>query len=174
VNNPVVGLFGDVKKFKFEDGNAFDTRGLPTHTASGRAGTFGDTNERAKKGFASTFAMPRDFGGVLKLKLDWFFVKPLEQPVNEAAPGASSSKAHAKNAPPLHLFEPYFPVAMQSLSDSVDDRAVRPLSDDGGPAADCGAWARAGKEKGASLNAGAGVGARNSRSAGNGVLTQPQ
>ena len=119
--NAEAGLFGDVKKFKFEDGNGFDTRGLPTHTASGRAGTFGDTNERAKKGFASTFAMPRDFGGVFKLKLDWFFVKPLEQPVSEAVPSASSSKAHAKNAP-LHLFEPYFPVAMQSLNDSVDDR----------------------------------------------------
>lgn len=121
-SNAEAGLFGDVKKFKFEDGNRFDTRGLPTHTASGRAGRFGDTNERAKKGFASTFAMPRDFGGVLKLKLDWFFVKPLEQPVSEPVAGASSSKAHAKNAPPQHLFEPYFPVAMQPLNDSVDDR----------------------------------------------------
>ena len=121
-SNAEAGLFGDVKQFKFDDGNRFDTRGLPTHTASGRAGTFGDTNERAKKGFASTFAMPRDFGGVAKLKLDWFFVKPLEQPANGAVPGASTGKARAKIARPLHLFEPYFPVAMQSLNDSVDDR----------------------------------------------------
>lgn len=113
-SNAEAGLFGDVKKFKFADGNTFDTRGLPTHTASGRSGTFGNTNERAKKGFASTFAMPRDFGGVLKLKLDWFFIKPLEQPAGDAVPG--------KRSQPQHSFEPYYPVAMQSLNDSVDDR----------------------------------------------------
>lgn len=113
-SNAEAGLFSDVKKFKFADGNTFDTRGLPTHTASGRSGTFGNTNERAKKGFASTFAMPRDFGGVLKLKLDWFFIKPLEQPARDAVPG--------KKSRPQHLFEPYYPVAMQSLNDSVDDR----------------------------------------------------
>jgi len=111
-SNAEAGLFADVKKFKFADANMFDTRGLSTHTESGRSGTFGNSNERAKKGFASTFSMPRDFGGATRLKLDWFFVKPLEKPL---ASGPS------QKSQPQHLFEPYFPVAMQTLNDSVDD-----------------------------------------------------
>jgi len=40
-----------------------------------RAGTLGNSNERASKGFVTTFALPRTLGAVGKFRLDWLFVK---------------------------------------------------------------------------------------------------
>jgi hypothetical protein len=79
---PVLGpkreakLFRDVKAFRFNDGTAFDFRGTPAQTVAGKSGTLGDSNERAGKGFHYTFALQRNYGGVVgRYKLDWFFIK---------------------------------------------------------------------------------------------------
>ena len=42
---------------------------------NGRDGTLGNSNERASKGFVTTFALPRTLGVVGKFRLDWIFVK---------------------------------------------------------------------------------------------------
>lgn len=55
---------------QFGDEDSVDFRGLPTHSAAGREGTLANSNQRASKGFTSTFPMPRDFGGVVRRKLD--------------------------------------------------------------------------------------------------------
>jgi hypothetical protein len=37
-----------------------------------------DSNERARKGFTSTFSLPRTYMGLVgRYRLDWFFVKPV-------------------------------------------------------------------------------------------------
>lgn len=107
-SNPEAGLFRDSRKFRFGDEDSFDFRGLATHSGAGREGTLANSNQRARKGFASTFAMPRDFRGVVRLKLDWFFVKPLMSPL------AGKHREHA--------FEPFSPKSMQELNESVPDR----------------------------------------------------
>jgi endonuclease/exonuclease/phosphatase family metal-dependent hydrolase len=107
-SNPEAGLFRDLRKFRFADGNSFDFRGTPTHNADGRGGTLANSNPRAWKGFVPTFAMPRDFGGVTRLKLDWFFVKPLAK---------TSAGKHRQ-----YQLDPYFPRSMQDLNESVPDR----------------------------------------------------
>jgi len=83
-------------------------------TYAGRDGTSGNTNKRAKKRFAHTFAMPLDFGGVAKRKPDWFFIEPAA-----AAAGARHNR---------HLFEPDFPLAMQALNEATDERPSDPCS----------------------------------------------
>jgi hypothetical protein len=106
-SNPEATLFKDLRKFRFADGNSFDFRGLTTHTDK-KTGTLANSNQRASKGFVPTFAMPRDFGGVARLKLDWFFVKPI----------ASTTAAKHKQ----YLLDPYFPQSMQDLNESTPDR----------------------------------------------------
>jgi hypothetical protein len=105
-SNQEAALFRDVRKFRFVDGNSFDFRGIASHN-DGKGGTLANSNQRAWKGFVPTFAMPRDFGGVVRLKLDWFFIKPL----------ASVSAGKRKE----YRFDPYFPRSMQDLNDSVPD-----------------------------------------------------
>jgi hypothetical protein len=73
-----------------------------------RAGTLDDSNQRAWKGFVPTFAMPRDFGGVARLKLDWFFIKPLADTTNTK---------HQQ-----YRLDPYYPRSMQDRNESVPDR----------------------------------------------------
>ena len=107
-SNAEAAVFRDLRKFRFADGNSFDFRGLATHNADRRAGTLANSNQRAWKGFVPTFAMPRDFGGVARLKLDWFFVKPL----------ANASTGKRKE----YRLDPYFPRSLQDLNESVADR----------------------------------------------------
>jgi endonuclease/exonuclease/phosphatase family metal-dependent hydrolase len=69
-------LFKDVRAFRFADGMAFDFRGTEAQTANDKTGTLGNSNERAGKGFHYTFALERNYGGVVgRYKLDWFFIK---------------------------------------------------------------------------------------------------
>ena len=73
--NPEQGFFKDLEKYRFEDGSRIDFRGDAALSVSGRAGTLGNSNERANKGFVTTFALPRTLGVVGKFRLDWIFVK---------------------------------------------------------------------------------------------------
>lgn len=69
-------LFDLIKEFRFNDGYAFDVRGLPEKSHKGYYALFSNSNERELKGFKPTFELQRNFG-VGKYKLDWFFIKPL-------------------------------------------------------------------------------------------------
>jgi len=70
-------LFKTVETFRFQDGWAFDFRGVTGRTTQGRQGTLADSNERAFKGFTPTYSFARDYGGLAcGFKLDWTFVKP--------------------------------------------------------------------------------------------------
>jgi endonuclease/exonuclease/phosphatase family metal-dependent hydrolase len=73
--NPEQGFFKDLDKYRFDDGTRIDFRGDAELSVSGRTGTLGNSNERASKGFVTTFALPRTLGAVGKFRLDWIFVK---------------------------------------------------------------------------------------------------
>ena len=64
-----------LENFRFEDGMAFDFRGIPERTAMHRGGTLADSNQRESKGFAHTYEFVISVGAVGKYKLDWIFVK---------------------------------------------------------------------------------------------------
>lgn len=69
-------LFDLLKEFRFNDGGAFDLRGIFEKTYRGHDGLLSNSNERDIKGFETTFELERHFG-VARYKLNWFFVKPL-------------------------------------------------------------------------------------------------
>jgi hypothetical protein len=102
-------LFKTVEGFRFQDGRAFDFRGVAGRTAQGRQGTLADSNERAFKGFIPTYSFARDYGGLASgFKLDWIFVKPF------------ITKPRAKRQ--SYLFAPEFAVTMRELNGAVPDR----------------------------------------------------
>ena len=70
-------LFDLIREFRFNDGVAFDVRGIKEKSYLGNSGYFSNSNERETKGFKPTFQLQRHFG-VAKYKLDWIFVKPLD------------------------------------------------------------------------------------------------
>ncbi|HEX2271506.1 MAG TPA: endonuclease/exonuclease/phosphatase family protein, partial [Pyrinomonadaceae bacterium] len=73
--NPEEKFFDTLKDFRFADGGAFDFRGSKAHSIGASGETLSDSNERAKKGFASTLELRGKI--TIALKLDWIFVKPL-------------------------------------------------------------------------------------------------
>lgn len=74
--NQEARFFETLEDFRFADGGRFDFRGDSERTINGRSGTLANSNERASKGFASTFKLEKTYGPTGKLKLDWIFVKP--------------------------------------------------------------------------------------------------
>jgi endonuclease/exonuclease/phosphatase family metal-dependent hydrolase len=76
-DNKEAAMFSTTQKFVFADETRFDFRGMKDRSVNGREKRLANSNDRASKGFAYTFALPRDFKGVVgRSKLDWFFVKP--------------------------------------------------------------------------------------------------
>jgi endonuclease/exonuclease/phosphatase family metal-dependent hydrolase len=73
--NPEQGFFKELQKYRFADGTRIDFRGDEGLSVNGRDGTLGNSNERASKGFVTTFSLPRTFGVKGKFRLDWIFVK---------------------------------------------------------------------------------------------------
>jgi endonuclease/exonuclease/phosphatase family metal-dependent hydrolase len=73
--NPEQRFFKDLNKYRFDDGNRIDFRGDAELSVNDRDGTLGNSNERASKGFVTTFALPRTLAAVGKFRLDWIFVK---------------------------------------------------------------------------------------------------
>jgi endonuclease/exonuclease/phosphatase family metal-dependent hydrolase len=73
--NPEQGFFKDLDKYRFDDGTRIDFRGNAELSVNDREGTLGNSNERASKGFVTTFALPRTLGAAGKFRLDWIFVK---------------------------------------------------------------------------------------------------
>jgi endonuclease/exonuclease/phosphatase family metal-dependent hydrolase len=73
--NPEQGFFKELNKYRFDDGTRIDFRGDAELSVNGRDGTLGNSNERASKGFVTTFALPRTLGVAGKFRLDWILVK---------------------------------------------------------------------------------------------------
>jgi len=73
--NPEENFFDQLEKYRFDDGTRLDFRGDEELSVNRRAGTLGNSNERANKGFVTTFSLPRTLGAKGKFKLDWVFVK---------------------------------------------------------------------------------------------------
>jgi endonuclease/exonuclease/phosphatase family metal-dependent hydrolase len=102
-------LFKTVEKFRFADGRSFDFRGDPSRSLGNKGKTLADSNERAGKGFVTTYAFSRDYWGLVgRYKLDWFFVKPF---VTDSRRGGQSD-----------VFAPHFAETMRDLNESVYDR----------------------------------------------------
>jgi endonuclease/exonuclease/phosphatase family metal-dependent hydrolase len=109
--NPEQGLFKELNKYRFDDQTRLDFRGDAELSVHGRQGTLGNSNERASKGFVTTFALPRTLGIVGKYRLDWIFVK-----------------AYLKDDPKSadsYRFAPRFARTMNEANQAFDD----PLSD---------------------------------------------
>jgi len=109
--NPEQGLFKELNKYRFDDQTRLDFRGDAELSVHGRQGTLGNSNERASKGFVTTFALPRTLGIVGKYRLDWIFLK-----------------AYLKDDPKLadsYRFAPRFARTMNEANQAFDD----PLSD---------------------------------------------
>ncbi len=86
-DNPERPLFKSLEKFRFADGTSFDFRGEKDRTSPSATGTLADSNQRAGKGFTTTFQFERTFGPKGKFRLDWIFVKAyIEDPRNEKGP----------------------------------------------------------------------------------------
>ncbi len=69
-------LFTTIKKFRFDDGGAFDFRGDPARSSRGKGGLLSNSNQRQLyKGFTYTFSVPRSISVIGCARLDWIFVK---------------------------------------------------------------------------------------------------
>jgi endonuclease/exonuclease/phosphatase family metal-dependent hydrolase len=70
-------LFKDTKNFRFDDGGSLSFDGLSKRSFHHKGRTLANSNQRAWKGFATTFSFARTYHGLVgKYKVDWFFVKP--------------------------------------------------------------------------------------------------
>ncbi len=87
--------------FRFAGGGRFDFRKDRDRSIDGRAGTLSNSNQRASKGFVTTFQLDRSIVSVGTLKIDWLFVKVQTGP-----------KAHP--APPTRV--PYFGTTYKELN----------------------------------------------------------
>lgn len=106
--NPELGLFQELERFRFQDGGAFDFRGDSSRSYHGFEGTLANSNQRASKGFAVTYAVERTVGPVGKLKLDWIFVKPfITDPRSDEG---------------YYRFAPHFGRTLEEVNYSVKDR----------------------------------------------------
>jgi endonuclease/exonuclease/phosphatase family metal-dependent hydrolase len=103
------GLFRELEAFRFRDGGAFDFRGSPERTINGSARTLANSNHRDRKGFKSTFALQRDYGGLVgRFKLDWILVKPFLR--------------HPRDSKGSYRLAPHFPVTLEELNESAPGR----------------------------------------------------
>jgi hypothetical protein len=110
-SNPEQGFFKELNDYRFDDGTRLDYRGDEELSANGRSGTLSNSNERASKGFTTTFALPRTFGAVGSYKLDWVFVKAY---LTDNAKSADS-----------YRFAPAFARSMNEVNNALED----PLAD---------------------------------------------
>ena len=105
--NPEEKFFSTLKDFRFADGGVFDFRGSRSHSTGASGETFSDSNERGSKGFVSTLELDGKFK--ISMKLDWFFVKPLEL-----------TDPDDKDQP--YVFAPQFGRTLKTLNYSLKDR----------------------------------------------------
>ena len=108
-SNPEAKFFETLKKFRFNDGGAFDFRGDRERSIGNHASPLANSNQRGSKGFITTFEVERTIGFVGKFKLDWIFVKPpaLMSPYDRDQP---------------YIFAPHFGRTLKELNHSIEDR----------------------------------------------------
>jgi endonuclease/exonuclease/phosphatase family metal-dependent hydrolase len=76
LRNPSRAFFKHLSAFRFQDGGRFSFDGDRSRSFGGKGSTLANSNQRATKGFATTFSFNRTFGGLFGIyKIDWFFVK---------------------------------------------------------------------------------------------------
>ncbi len=109
--NPEQGFFKELDKYRFDDGTRIDFRGDEGLSLNGRDGTLGNSNERASKGFVTTFSLPRTLGAKGKFRLDWIFVKAYLKDDSKAADS--------------YRFAPGFARTMDDTNEALNE----PLSD---------------------------------------------
>jgi len=69
-------LFADLRKFRFADGGRFDWAGRKQDSFHRKGRTLSDSDERAWKGFATTFSYRRTYHGLVgEWKIDWILAK---------------------------------------------------------------------------------------------------
>lgn len=109
-------FFTTLKGFRFADGGAFDFRGEPDRSIDKRGKTLSASNERAWKGFITSYQVPRPIKFVGKNKLDWFFIKP-----------AGLTKPNDRQG--SYRFAPHFGRTLGRLNEIMEDRISdhRPL-----------------------------------------------
>ena len=108
-SNPEAGFFGDLKDFRFSDGNSFDFRGEPDRSIGSKSDPLANSNQRGEKGFITTYEVERTIAFVGRFKLDWIFVKP-----------PSLTEPYAKDQP--HQFAPHFGRTLKELNEAPKER----------------------------------------------------
>ncbi len=106
--NPEQGFFKDLNKYRFDDGTRIDFRGNAELSVNGRTGTLSNSNERASKGFVTTFDLPRTFAALGKFRLDWIFVRAYLKDNPETADS--------------YRFAPSFARTMNEVNNALDPR----------------------------------------------------
>lgn len=86
--NHVLGLFNEVRDFRFADGTAFDFRGDHDRSINAREGLLANSNEKRWKGQRTTFSVKRPIGPIGRYRLDWMFVRSglMKEPTDTKAP----------------------------------------------------------------------------------------
>lgn len=114
--NPGEKFFAKLKKFRFSDDGAFDFRGDETRSFGGKSETLANSNQRAGKGFITTYRVERPIKFIGKYKLDWIFVKPV---------GLTDPSDRKQS----YLFAPHFGRTLEDLNEMLEDRISdhRPL-----------------------------------------------
>jgi hypothetical protein len=107
--NPGDQYFDILKRFRFDDGGAFDFRGDRNRSSGRRTQTLANSNERGGRGFTTTFELPTTLLWIGKFKLDWIFVKPpaLTHPFDRKQP---------------YRFAPHFGTTLKDLNYSLPKR----------------------------------------------------
>ncbi len=117
MDNKEAALFNDAQHKLFNDGKHFDFTGTTDRSVNGRRKRLANSNERALKGFAYTFGLPRDFKGMVgRSKLDWFFIKPVTCPTSITTKSYSSRMPQKRNSKNRDVFTPYFGRTMMELN----------------------------------------------------------
>jgi endonuclease/exonuclease/phosphatase family metal-dependent hydrolase len=107
--NPERKFFDTLESFRFADGKAFDFRGDDERSSNGRENKLANSNQRAVKGFVTTYQVKRPFKFIGKYKLDWFFVKP-----------ANITDADKDDQP--YRFAPHYGRTLFRISAAIEDR----------------------------------------------------
>jgi endonuclease/exonuclease/phosphatase family metal-dependent hydrolase len=114
--NPERKFFQTLEEFRFSDGGAFDFRGDPARSNGEKSKSLSNSNERGRKGFVTTYQVPRPIFFVGKFKLDWIFVKP----------AILKKDSELKES---YRFAPHFGRTLTAVNEAVEDRISdhRPL-----------------------------------------------
>lgn len=86
--NHTRGMFESVKNYEFADGSTFDFRGDRDKSINAKKGLLANSNEKAFKGYFTSFSVNRPIGPFGRYRLDWFFVRSglLHESTDSSAP----------------------------------------------------------------------------------------